>query len=55
MDVDDIMITVCMNLTRKKYKSTNTTSSETTGSLLIFTYIPINHPGFTWIISLNEL
>ena len=27
------MITFYMNLTRTKYKSTNTTSSETTGSL----------------------
>ena len=29
------MITVYMNLTRTKYKCTNTTSSETTGPLFI--------------------
>ena len=34
------MITVCMNLTRTKYKSTNTTSSETTGSLFTYMYEP---------------
>ena len=32
VDVDAV-ITVCMNSTRTKYKSTNTTRSETTGSL----------------------
>ena len=34
LDVD-VMITVCTNFTRTKYKSTNTTSSETTGSLFL--------------------
>ena len=28
-----VMITVCMDLTRTKYKNTNTTSSETTDAL----------------------
>ena len=35
MDVD-VSITVYMNLTITKYKSTNTTSSETTGSFFYF-------------------